>query len=345
MPLRFKECRLHFRCAASSSSEGSSDSPIVDEKTWARFLRDFRAPPFDAPPRNWEEDFMYVRTAGVVSETDTDTGEVRAAQIRTPRLSKPKDNDEWKKRLIANVVYYRSNYAWIGLALLAMHWMSISFSLAAAVMCGGVALVLARPTLRNAYAYHLDTKHVARAGLGPDMGTLSPAAENLRKLDGRNAATVVAGIGGVAFATARADLRSTAVAAVCALLASALAVLVHATLRPLSLGASVEKAASALKSAKSREELKEVLKDGVEGLGAWAKDAVSRASEERKGFFFINKVVGGGGAAGDAGAGAAQQQQAQESEPQRRSLGDADGAIDVDSSPGRKRGALPPGSS
>ena len=164
-------------------------------------------------------------------------------------------------------------------------------------------------------------------------------------LDAWNAATVVAGIGGVAFATARADLRSTAVAAVCALLASALAVLVHATLRPLSLGASVEKAASALKSAKSREELKEVLKDGVEGLGAWAKDAVSRASEERKGFFFINKVVGGGGAAGDAGAGAAQQQQAQESEPQRRSLGDADGAIDVDSSPGRKRGALPPGSS
>ena len=294
---------------------------------------------WDEPPRAWEEDFLYVRTAGIVSETDVNDGSVKAAALKAPRLSRPENVKEWKQRLIANTVYYRQNYAWMAMVILAMHFFSVSLPLVVCVGCFGTSMVFFSPKLLEAYCSYLDSRNdPAKTG-----SMTSPKADELRSKDQSASAVMFGTISALAANYAVAELRGAAVAALCSLFATLLLILVHATLRPLSLGSSIGKVADNLKKAKSREELAETLREGVGAVGAWANDAAKRAKADSEGFFFVNKVVGDpAAAAAGAAPGSGPQQQAPPSG--QKSADDA--AIDVDGrdvTNRRSGGTLPPG--
>ena len=128
--VRSQSQRLHrgVQCRASSS------------EAWREVFLKARREPWDAPPRSWR-DFWAVKLAAAVVESDAAAQSVRVTPVESLGLRAPRSADDAWQRARTNLVLYRQNYALCALAL-ALSAALRSASLVAALASAAVAVTV-----------------------------------------------------------------------------------------------------------------------------------------------------------------------------------------------------------
>ena len=254
---------------------------------WQEVLTKARQEPWDAAPRSWR-DFWAVKLAAAMVENDAQAGEVRVTPVENHGLRAPRDADDAWARARTNLVLYRQNYALCALAI-ALGTALRSASLVTALASAVVAITVGSNRLLGELALASGNRLV--------WNSLRVAGFDRRML--RASAGVCALL---CWASSPREAASWALRTV---LLSAVAIALHAILRPVDLTDAVASFIGDLGGVKSREDVGKAFSQVGNRFSQWFKDARQQPAEP------VPIVVVQKGAAGPVqkGPGKPQQQQ------------------------------------
>lgn len=212
-----------------------------------KFWNAFTAVPWDKPARPWEK-FWNTKVAGTVVEADLDEGTVTGVPVRYINLSPPESKEEWLDRLETNLVYFRQNYIVTAVGVWLVTAALRNLPVACGIVAGAAALLCCSNALLGETQLWWDER------FGPGSFTWN---ETRVMGVGRSMATAaLAAAAALCFAL---DPVATLTLSVRSALGALVAVMAHASCRPVDLTSLGSTVLEDLKGVKSREELKKTV--------------------------------------------------------------------------------------
>jgi hypothetical protein len=217
--------------------------------------------PWDAAPRSWR-DFWAIKLAAAVVENDAQAGEVRVTPVENLGLRAPRSADDAWQRARTNLVLYRQNYALCALAL-ALGTALRSASLVTALALAAVAAIASSNRLLGELA----------------LASGSRLVWNSLRVAGIDRRMLRASAGLCALVCWASSPREAASWALRTVLLSAVAIALHAILRPVDLTDAVASFIGDLGRVKTREDVGQAFSQVGNRFSQWFKDARQQPAE------------------------------------------------------------------
>eukprot|EP00899_Mesostigma_viride_P005381 jgi/Mesvir1/14844/Mv05466-RA.1 len=241
------------------------------EPDFSEFLDALRAGKWDDAPRKWSS-FFAIRTATTIVGADTDTKDVRILTIKGTDLSWPASASECQDRMVSNLVYFKRNYIILALVVTLLAGISKRAPLLSAAI---LAFATSAACTSNAMLGHISLAIEARLKRPPFYFNETRVAGVDRTVAIRALQALGGGLALVVCSNGILFERSIA-ALISALLWTLLLVMLHAMMRPITLGTALGALVDDLRSAKNGKELVKRVTVAAQGLGRWVSSELKK---------------------------------------------------------------------